>query len=234
MADFEKYVPHAHFSVAAATFFLVGVGVWGVIATKSALEATQRAWVSPLGAQVSVRPEVNRGIHFAINLTNTGREPAVDLNYKVQNHIIDAYDSRFADMTNIVVPQNTACDNLHPVKGRSIVAPAVQNFPGIAWTFDSQQGDPSLLADDKIVNGIKFYVAEGCFVYDTYQAPHKTSYCYILEYDEMKISVGSSPAILAPNIILPPNATIPGVDPNQVITAHTYVFSPCSTGFEAD
>lgn len=93
MADFEKYVPQAHFSVALATFFLVIVGIWGVIETKDALEASQRAWVTPIGAQLTQQLSKDQGIHFGVMFINPGHEPATDIAFKIQNDTIDSYDT---------------------------------------------------------------------------------------------------------------------------------------------
>jgi hypothetical protein len=233
MTDLDKYIPHAHFSVAAGTVLLVVVGVWGVCETKKALELTQRAWVSPLGAQLSVRLEANKGIHFAISVINSGREPAIDITSRLQSHVIDRYDSRVTDMINIVVPPNTSCDNIEPVTGRSIIPPTPQGAAN-QWFLDSQHGEPSLLADDSIARGDKFYVAEGCFAYRTYQTKHIISYCYIMEFDEIKINIGSNIAALPPNIVLPALFVPPTDGTIEAVSAHVFTFAPCSIGFEAN
>jgi hypothetical protein len=209
MSAFEKYVPHAHFSVAIATVLLVIVGVWGVLETRSALQSTQRAWIVPLGAQLSLRVEGDRGIRFAVNVMNTGREPAVDVNLRLHNYVIDSYNSRITDMRDIIVPPNNTCDGLEPIAGRSIVPPEPNGTTATQWALDSQHGEPSLLADDKIVSGSKFYVAEGCFAYNTYRIRHTSSFCYVMEFDEMRMIIGNSLPILPDNVVLPPNTTLP-------------------------
>ncbi|MGA2492001.1 MAG: hypothetical protein ABSF67_03520 [Roseiarcus sp.] len=231
MSNFEKYVPHAHFSVAAATVFLVVVGVWGVLETKHALESTQRAWISPISAQLNVKLEASKGIRFQVNILNSGREPAVDVNFRIQNAIIESYDPRVTDMSNITVPQNSSCSTLEPLEGRLIIPPTSQ---GVLFqeNLDSQHGEPSLLADDKMISGSKFYVAEGCIAYKTYQSRHISSFCYIMEFDEGTANIGPNSGMIPPSVVLPVGFNIP-TDHNETISVHVHNFAPCSTGFDA-
>lgn len=43
--------------------------------------------------------------------------------------------------------------------------------------FDSIHGDPPINADDKILNGDKFYVVMGCIVYTTFESTQRSQFC---------------------------------------------------------
>jgi hypothetical protein len=108
----------AHVATAVATGFLVVVGVWGVWETKKALELSQRAWLSPIDAQLVIPLEIGKPIHFRLILQNTGREPARDVHFHLLNSTIEAYDPVTVSMNNITVPDNTSCDGIRPEQGR--------------------------------------------------------------------------------------------------------------------
>jgi hypothetical protein len=209
-------------SVAIATALLVAVGIWGVLETKSALKATQRAWVSPIGAQLTAALEKNKPIHFAVFLINTGREPAVDVNFQIENSTIDKYDPQYTDMINIKVPENNACNNLSTKTSQRVLAPSNQNI-FIANNFDSLHGNPTLVASDDIISGNKFYAINGCIIYNTYEEPHTSRFCYILE----KTDVPSGET----NPLNIPTISLPNYKPLMTTKSN---FATCATGFSAN
>jgi hypothetical protein len=120
----------AHWANAIATAFLVGLGIWAAKATQRALELSERAWLSPVGAAikpVEIKPadspkganilvyvEKDRPIYFILFLNNTGKEPALNLHVRILNSTVDGYDSAKTTMESIEVPENTSCENLKP------------------------------------------------------------------------------------------------------------------------
>jgi hypothetical protein len=173
-------------------------------------------------------PEKTKSIHFAISFSNSGREPASDLNFRVQTSAIDAYDAEYTDMVNIKVPENTACTNLEPARKRSVIAPNIT----FGYTYDSMHGEPIFIADDAIITGSKFLVVNGCIAYKSLEKVHRTSFCYILE------STNASPQNQNVTIVLnagQPPISVPGTSPAPSPGGgRNYFFSPCATGFEAD
>jgi hypothetical protein len=95
MTSFESYVPGSHVANAIATIVLVLIGIWGVVETKGALEATQRAWVTPLGAQLLRQLETDQGIRVVLTFINPGREPATDVAFKFKSATIDRYNPQY-------------------------------------------------------------------------------------------------------------------------------------------
>jgi hypothetical protein len=169
----------AHFATATGTVFLVVVGVWAVYETRRSLELSQRAWVSPAGAQLTTQTlEKNTPLRFDVSFVNSGREPAIDLNFKTLNSTIDAYDPLTTDMRTIAVPENTSCEALMPAKGRAVFAPLQTS--AYHYQFDSLNGEPPLNVDDNILDDKKFYVVRGCVAYVTFQVVHHSVFCYIL------------------------------------------------------
>jgi hypothetical protein len=139
-----------------------------VVETKAALKATQRAWISPVAGALAVSLEKNKAIHFAIAFTNSGTEPALDVNTNIQSSTVDSYDPSFTDIHNVKVEPNTSCGGLSTQPGRITIPPLNNGMFGI--NFDRLHGKPEFLATDSIVNHSKFYVVNGCLVYNTYNS----------------------------------------------------------------
>jgi hypothetical protein len=233
-----EYLGSADAWTAIATVFLVGVGIWGVIETKGALEATQRAWLTPIGAQVTRPLVVDQGIRFNVTFINPGREPATDVVVKIRNDTIDSYNPLYAEMTGVNVPENRACDGLKPISGRSIMAPTGPNIAGFAWSLDSRHGEPQLLVDERIIRGDKFYVVTGCAAYVTYYKPRKSSFCYVLERTVSIQTMG--PPNVATDLAPPQNTATGNIGdlklPGYKAPGGTYTFNfaTCARGFAAD
>jgi hypothetical protein len=175
----------AHFGTAIATAVLVGVGIWGISATRNSLELSERAWISTTGASLRVDPNANQPtplqknqpIHFAISFINSGRQPALDINWRIKNASIDSFNYHLSSMDEIVVPHNTSCSGLAIEKGRFTMTPGLLS----TLEFDTAHGDPQFYADDRIVDGSKFYVVLGCLAYTTFEAARHSGFCYVFE-----------------------------------------------------
>lgn len=256
MIDWRRYVPNANVSNAVATLIsavatalLVAVGIWGVCETKKTLELSERAWVSFTAAQLTQPLQADEAIHFGVNLTNSGREPAAGLVFAIQNSVIDAYDARFTSMDEVSVPPNTACANLNPINGRFILAPN----GATTWNLDTLHGDPQLRVDERITDGSKYYVVNGCVAYETFGGPHRSSFCYVLARAPAyqmtlppnivitaKLPLGQNLAATQ-GIAIPPSQqqTIQGPLTVPAGTVQTqigfaYVFNNCASGFDAN
>lgn len=89
---------------AIGTIFLVIVGAWGVCEAKNALELSQRAWVTSLSSVLTSPIEDSKAVHFGIMITNSGHEPAKDVNIVISDYLIDSFEVMTADMRNISIP----------------------------------------------------------------------------------------------------------------------------------
>lgn len=158
---------------------LVAVGIWGVCETKNVLELSERAWVSPIGMALMSNPEIAKPIRFQLGMVNSGHEPGIDANLAFRNSTIDSYDPTIVDMRNVEVPANNSCEGLATIKGRLALPPSL-NGATFAHIFDSGHATPELFADERIVNGSKFYVVLGCIAYITFDKTRYSSFCYVL------------------------------------------------------
>jgi hypothetical protein len=183
----------ANWANAIATAFLVVLGVLGYFGARNALRLSERAWLSSTGASikpVEIKPADNpqsaptvvyikrdQPIYFTLSCSNSGKEPALNVKPRILNSTIEGYDPLKTVSEAIQVPENTSCDGLLPEKGHYIIPPSANMTMNVASNF----GEPSLIADDKLVNGEKFYVVRGCIAYDTIGAVHRSGFCYIFD-----------------------------------------------------
>jgi hypothetical protein len=221
------------------TLFLVVVGAlqWRTLEkTDETLKVQQRAWLTPIAATLLSPPEKDAGINFLILFTNSGREPATGVKVKIKNSTIDSYDARFTNMPDIVVPKNDACDSFESDPGRSVIPPTPIGT-GVGITENSIHGEPRLVADDRIVNGAKFYVVTGCAAYSTQEKTRHSSFCYVLYSEIPKSPANQQPAqpqSSGPVQPLPsPLPTLSAGTASPIPQARAFSFQSCAAGFDA-
>jgi hypothetical protein len=194
---------------AIATIFLVFVGGWGVHKTDEALELSQRAWLSAIGAGLLGPLEKNSSIHFQVNIMNSGKEPAHNVTFAIKGYTIAAYDTNLVTMDDIIVPGTSDCSGLVPKSGKAPIAPNLF----FSEFFDSAHSEPVVLVDDSIVDHSKYYALRGCIAYETFGRIRHSAFCYILAFQSVRDAENNA----APNV---------GV--------RQPAFSSCGAGFDAD
>jgi hypothetical protein len=133
-----------------------------------------------VAARLASPLEKDKPIQFRITFLNTGREAGRDINIQIANSTIDGYNPFTTSMKYIKVPDNTTCEGLSPVKGGGYFPPSLTGAVD-DYKLDSFYGEPPFSADDKIVDGDKFYLVRGCVAYVTFGSVHHSSFCYVLE-----------------------------------------------------
>jgi hypothetical protein len=231
----RRWFKSAEFWTALATMFLALLAIVSAIIAKQTLELSERAWVSPTGAGILVPPEKTKGIHFTVNILNSGREPATDLHWRFLASTISGYDPEYTDMSNIKVDKNTACDNLMPETERAVAPPNVV----AGWSMDTLRAEPAFVADDGILNGTKFLVINGCLAYRTFEKVHRSSFCYVLESSKPQPNKQNVTIVVNPSgaggVPGQPPISIPvPPSPPQPADARAYNFASCATGWHID
>jgi hypothetical protein len=196
---------------------------------------SERAWVAAVGGQVIKIPEKTKGIHISLSFQNTGREPATAAHIRIQNYTIAAYEPEFTDVTNVKIPENNSCEGNLPIKGRGVAPPNAL----YAFSYDTLRGEPALLADDGIINGTKFLVLNGCITYITFEKPHHTSFCYIVESSEPKSGPPTNLTIVlsqnnapAQQLAVPTTQAVASSQTEK--PSRVFQIINCATGFDID
>lgn len=205
------------------TFSLVIVGVlqWNTLEkTDETLRLEQRAWLEFVGAEFAVQPQKDAALRFRLNYVNSGRQPATSANIIFDTSEIDPFVPMLTDMRDVHVPENTTCSRVNPLQGQAVYPPTL---PG-TFSFvneNSINGNPKLFADDKFLDGEKFYVIEGCAAYMTQGATKHSSLCYIIHKATFDVTDLNGNIIASP----PPEAPPP---------PRSYIFETCAAGFYVD
>jgi hypothetical protein len=206
----------------AETATILVLGFAGIIAflqyrtldkTDQTLKAEQRARVTPLAARLARAPVQDGGISYYIDVVNSGREPAVGLNWYLKNAQQEAPKTGDVNLVDVAVPENISCDGLEPVKGRSLIPPTgTQTF---SISYGSKVGIPKMVADEKIMGGNDLYIVNGCMVYVGGGKRRYSSFCFIMH--------SVAPRVLT-NV------------PNTVVAANgrQFFFVVCRSGFDAN
>lgn len=177
---FWRFIPEADVSNAIATILLVGVGIWGVVETRHALELSERAWVAVVGGVVTEQPTAGQPMHLAVTYANSGKEPATDLSFASDSGSITKPLNN--DFTGVAVRPNATCKGLKPTREGGTVVPGSINMRG----SDSARGNNPVMLTDAIVKGDIYYYTQGCFAYHTFGRTHHSAFCYLFLTDSSK------------------------------------------------
>jgi hypothetical protein len=140
-----------------------------------ALIQAQRAWVGPRNAAFAAEPAVGKPIEITMEYQNSGHEAALAFIYA-----IDPFLATTDDDTNGIVAaklQNYAmsCKNTREWQGGSVIYPTTGGFGG-GYTLSVKTKDD--FVDEPLTKGEKFLLLQGCFLYQTFDAPRHSYFCY--------------------------------------------------------
>jgi hypothetical protein len=140
-----------------------------------ALIQAQRAWVGPRNAAFAAEPAVGKPIEITMEYQSSGHEPALAFIYA-----IDPFLATTDDDTNGIVAaklQNYAmsCKNTREWQGGSVIYPTTGGFGG-GYTLSVKTKDD--FVDEPLTKGEKFLLLQGCFLYQTFDAPRHSYFCY--------------------------------------------------------
>lgn len=152
--------------------------VWGVCATRNALELSERAWISPMPMKLAEQPILGQPLRVALVFNNTGKEPAIDVNFNNTYGVVPHPNN--GDMTRMTFPENTACKGIEPVLGGGVAAPTIADR-NTRLTDTSHSSQP-VVVDEAIMNGQAWVYTQGCIVYRTFNKTHFTQYCNVFRF----------------------------------------------------
>lgn len=134
---------------------------------KSLIEA-QRAWVGPSNVMSAADPVAGQPYDVTIEYQNTGREPATENIFDLLSFATDLN----SEATEKINDFTKDCINRWRPGGGSVVYPTTGSGAyNLTKTVDAS------IIDDDVVQGKKTVVIGGCFVYKTFDAYHRSSFC---------------------------------------------------------
>jgi len=148
---------------------------------KATIQA-QRAWVGPTIAKIEVAPEVGKPIRVLIQYTNSGKEPALNFVYTG-----DIFAASPEDESNNVASAKVeaffkGCREATNLRSGQVVFPNVGNAEGLL-TFTSKDE----FVDQSLIDGGTTLIAQGCFVYKSFNVIRHTYFCFFFSSKRSKI-----------------------------------------------
>ena len=212
---------------AIATIMLVVVGIWGIFATENSLELSERAWLGSSGSMVSLQPTAAQPLHYVLLFMNSGKEPALDLNFAQDSGSIEVPPND--DLANAVTRDNVTCDNLMPLKGGGVVLPGA----GLQRGIDTGRGAHPIFVNDDVLKGRHYIYTQGCVAYRSFGRVHHTSFCFLYQIKPLPTPAAMPPQTSGAVPPLQVNPT-PNVGNGDGTTSAVTGVSNCPTGSEAD
>jgi hypothetical protein len=142
---------------------------------------SNRAWlaVKSLNPKTDHPLILGQPIFFSIPLENSGRQPATDIDLRLENDEIDIV----SDIASLPKIANNTCDEKNsPIPFEGIVYPTSGSGENVPVTFLSTSGKGPVVFDGDLQQSKKFYRIRGCFTYVTFKARHHSWFCYFYAY----------------------------------------------------
>lgn len=180
---FQENEPLARFTgwVAAYTGVLVVVSALQFCTlnntdrtTREALVAGNRAWLAPISGTFQKPPVLGQPILLVVNYQNTGREPARSSVHFQSVWKVNTTKNLGGGVRFTPVP-NTTCNGLVPSEGSQTIYPSATQF-----YQSSIPPRADFVVDNALINQDIILQWQGCFVYLTFDSPHKSAFCFWL------------------------------------------------------
>jgi hypothetical protein len=158
--------------------FLVAKGALDL--NRSALVASNRAWIAPLGIDLTGPIEATKNLPFNVYYSNVGKSPAIAVTkYEV---IILRKTVPALQTSPVFAGPNLTCDNLQ-----------VPEVGEITFQDDKKDHWHSSFIEAKyitpeILSGESYLIVRGCIRYRTIGELHKTALCYVAVKGDLKSS----------------------------------------------
>ena len=133
--------------------------------------ASERAWVGPRNAR-SDNPTIGKDLKIIIDYQNTGREPAIKTIYDVDV---------FASEINVPAATTKVEDFIGKCKIAWKPTQAQVVFPtggGLGNGYALNKTIKATEIDQDVIDGNKSLIVDGCFVYESTNIIHFSSFCY--------------------------------------------------------
>jgi hypothetical protein len=143
-------------------------------ATRTSLIESQRAWVGPRNVRSDNGPVVHQPLDAVVEYQNTGRDPATETIRDVQVFAATDDEDRSGAVALRVSDFTSKCIVMWKPQSATVVYPTTGPNAGYSLTV-RVDGDK---IDEEVVSGAKSLYVSGCFVYKTFQAIHRSWFCY--------------------------------------------------------
>jgi hypothetical protein len=170
-----KSLNGVHGLIAAVATTLLAYIAWNTDTTlHDTLVAANRAWITPVVAQVDSTPSVGKPFGYTVKYGNVGKEPAIGFAAQEELDVVDApapHASWYTVFKKSILKD--VCKRTTASNEGGIVYPS-----GLRdYTYAFSTSDFNITPE--IENGSKIIFAHGCFAYKTFGRERKSEYCFL-------------------------------------------------------
>jgi hypothetical protein len=154
-----------------------------VESSERAMIQAQRAWVGPTLAKIETAPEIGKPLRVLIQYANSGKEPALNFIYTGDILTVTAAD----EVNNISSAKVEAffkgCREATNLRAGQVVFPTVGIAEGGTMSITSKED----FVDAPLLDGEKTAIAQGCFLYKSFNIVRHTYFCFFYNSKRSKI-----------------------------------------------
>ena len=137
---------------------------------KDTMEAANRAWIAPLGAEISGAVIAGQEMNYVISYRNLGREPATSVTYVTLAGNTESPSVGRAP----AFPINASCGDLKSDNGTVV-------YPSDTGIYQLYSAVKASAVNDRLIGGKVVEYLMGCFRYETMGKIRYSPYCFYLE-----------------------------------------------------
>jgi hypothetical protein len=145
------------------------------------LIANQRAWLGPNDAKLAEAPVAGKKLDVVITYHNTGKEPARNVAWDVERIVTTPEEEANGTLGVKITAFLAKCLLLKEREAGQVVYPSTGFGHATLRTIY-----PAEIIDEHIVNGKKWLVIQGCFVYRTFDKVRHSGFCFFYKGDMTK------------------------------------------------
>lgn len=142
----------------------------------------QRAWVGPTNGAFSAEPSIGKPIEIAISYQNSGRQPALNFVYLGDPFSATTAEDANGTVGHMLTLYMEGCRNAKEWQGGSVAYPST-GFS--SYNLNTKTKDD--FVDEAITKGDKIVFFRGCFLYQSFDAPRHSYFCYFYKQGQTKI-----------------------------------------------
>ena len=151
-------------------------------ATRNSLVASQRAWVGPRNVRIDTAPILGQPLEAILEYQNTGHEPATETIKDVDIFTASDEEDKAGLAMSKVSDFISKCKIMWKPESATVVYPST----GLGVGYNATSTIDGALIDEDVIAGAKNIYLSGCFVYKTFEAIHRSWFCFYFKNGKTK------------------------------------------------
>jgi hypothetical protein len=151
--------------------------------SEKAVVQAQRAWVGPIIAKIEAAPEIGKPLRVLVQYANSGREPALNFIYAGDVFAVTPEEEGNNVSAAKVEAFFKGCREATNFRAGQAVFPTLGSTEGGSMSFTTKEE----FVDQPLIEGEKTLIAQGCFIYKSFNVIRHTYFCFFFNAKRSKI-----------------------------------------------